>query len=53
KQAAGTSHDAAKAVAPNFSAGTCSAIVCHNGNSANWSDPVAGDCQKCHTALPQ
>jgi predicted CxxxxCH...CXXCH cytochrome family protein len=49
----GTSHDAAKAVTPGFTAGSCSAIVCHNGNSANWTDPVANDCQKCHTALPQ
>jgi len=53
KQATGTSHDSAKAVTPSFTGGTCSAIVCHNGNSANWSDSTAGNCQKCHTALPQ
>jgi predicted CxxxxCH...CXXCH cytochrome family protein len=49
----GTSHDSAKAVTPGFVGGSCSAIVCHNGNSASWTDPVAGDCQKCHTELPK
>jgi len=52
KQIAGDSYDQSKTVG-SFTAGTCSAIACHNGNSATWTDPVAGNCQKCHTTVPK
>jgi predicted CxxxxCH...CXXCH cytochrome family protein len=42
-------YDQAKSslAAGGYSAGTCSSIVCHNGNSAMWND-VAKSCDYCH-----
>jgi predicted CxxxxCH...CXXCH cytochrome family protein len=48
------SHDVSKATlsaTASYAAGTCSAVVCHNGVSVNWT-AGAISCDKCHTALP-
>jgi predicted CxxxxCH...CXXCH cytochrome family protein len=53
-KAGASSHDASKAtldVTAGYAAGTCSAVVCHNGNSVSWT-AGAITCDKCHTALP-
>ena len=49
-----SSHDASKATlaaTAGYAAGTCSAVVCHNGISVAWT-AVGLSCDKCHTALP-
>jgi predicted CxxxxCH...CXXCH cytochrome family protein len=49
-----SSHDASKATlsaTASYVTGTCSAVVCHNGISVNWTDGALS-CDKCHTALP-
>jgi predicted CxxxxCH...CXXCH cytochrome family protein len=51
-----TSHDASKATllaTATYASGTgtCSTVVCHNGNSIVWTSGTI-TCDKCHTALP-
>jgi predicted CxxxxCH...CXXCH cytochrome family protein len=52
----GSDYDTAQAAfaTPSFTQGpdTCSTTVCHNGNTATWSDSGV-DCLYCHTSLPK
>jgi hypothetical protein len=52
----GSDYDTAQAAfaTPSFTQGpdTCSTPVCHNGNTATWSDSGV-DCLYCHTSLPK
>ena len=51
-KSAGAFDGSISATPASFAAGSCSAIVCHNGGTATWTAPV-GDCTACHTTLPQ
>ncbi|TLM65613.1 MAG: CxxxxCH/CxxCH domain-containing protein [Deltaproteobacteria bacterium] len=56
KAVAGTSFDAGKAVVPGWNSGakTCSTVDCHNGIvTPAWTSGSTGNCQACHTSLPQ
>lgn len=51
-----SSHDASKATllaTATYASGTgtCSTVVCHNGNSITWTSGTI-TCDKCHTSLP-
>ncbi len=53
KKTDGSGFDQGKVAATAYVGdGTCSTIVCHNGNTATWTD-VAVDCTYCHTSLPK
>jgi predicted CxxxxCH...CXXCH cytochrome family protein len=49
---ASNSYDASK-VTPQYLAGTCASVSCHNGTTMQWSAAGPLSCSACHKGLPQ
>jgi len=47
-----SSHDLSRTT-PQYTAGTCSTVACHNGTHMEWSTPGPLLCAACHVDLPQ